>query len=54
MPRPKSDNVRTHVMLTRSQHSRIQEMSLKTGYSISEIMRRATDLYLAKAAKASG
>jgi hypothetical protein len=48
MPRPKSDNVRTHVVLTQRQHQRIQALSIKTGYSISEIMRRATDLYLGK------
>lgn len=48
MPRPKSDNVRTHVMMTNSQHTRMQELSEKTGYSISELMRRAIDLYLAK------
>jgi len=51
MPRPKSDNVRTHVMMTQSQHSRMQALSEKSGYSISELMRRAVDLYLAKTKK---
>ena len=51
MPRPKSDNVRTHVMMTNSQHTRMQDLSKKTGYSISELMRRAVDLYLAKTKK---
>jgi hypothetical protein len=51
MPRPKSDNVRTHVMMTQSQHARMQALSAKTGYSISELMRRAVDLYLAKVTK---
>lgn len=51
MPRPKSDNVRTHVMMTHSQHTRMQELSAKSGYSISELMRRAVDLYLARTKK---
>lgn len=51
MPRPKSDNVRTHVMMTHRQHTLMQELSAKTGYSISELMRRAIDLYLSKTKK---
>jgi len=46
MPRPKTDNVRVHLLLTRKQYTRIQTQSEKTGLSISEIMRRATDLYI--------
>ena len=51
MPRPKSDNVRTHVMMTNRQHTAMQELSKKSGYSISELMRRAVDLYLSKTKK---
>jgi len=51
MPRPKSDNVRAHVMMTQSQHARMQTLSAKSGYSISELMRRAIDLYLTKTKK---
>ena len=53
MGRKKSSNVRVHVMLTESQYARIQQYSEDSGYSISEIMRRATDLYLMKLKKES-
>jgi hypothetical protein len=54
MPRPKSENIRTHVMLTQSQYARMQDKSAKSGYSISELMRRAVDLYLVKTKKVDG
>jgi hypothetical protein len=38
-------------MLTESQHVRMQKMAAKTGYSYSELMRRAVDLFLSKANK---
>lgn len=39
---------RIHLMLTERQHKRIADMAEKTGYSMSELLRRAVDLFLAK------
>jgi len=38
-------------MLTERQYEKVQKMSEDTGYSISELMRRAVDTYLAMATK---
>ena len=46
MPRRKLDNVRMHLLLTRKQHRALVKLSDKTGYSISELMRRAVDQFL--------
>lgn len=51
MARAKTDSVRVHLLLTRPQYTNIQGISEKTGLSISEIMRRATDLYILKTKK---
>lgn len=51
MPKRKLDNVRIHVLLTRAQHTRLEKMSDKTNYSLSELIRRAIDSYLADAKK---
>lgn len=51
MPKRKLDNVRLHVLLTREQHKRLEKMSDKTNYSLSELIRRAIDCYLAEAKK---
>ena len=42
----RAENKRVHVMLTERQYAKMQELSEKTGYSISELMRRAVDTYL--------
>jgi len=51
MAKPKSNRRRLHVMLTESQHKKMQKLANKTGYSYSELMRRAVDLYLSKVGK---
>lgn len=38
-------------MLTERQYKKVQDLSENTGYSISELMRRAVDLYLASVGK---
>ena len=40
-------------MLTERQYERMQSLSEQTGYSISELMRRAVDTYLASVQKKS-
>lgn len=50
----RANNKRVHVMVTPRQYERFQEMSEKTGYSISELMRRAFDLYLKTVEKNRG
>lgn len=47
----RANNKRVHVMVTPRQYTKFQELSEKTGYSISELMRRAFDLYLSKMEK---
>lgn len=42
---------RTHLMLTERQHEKLSDMANKTGYSISELLRRAVDLFLIKTKK---
>lgn len=39
---------RIHLMLTERQHKRMVLLADKTGYSISELLRRAVDLFLSK------
>ena len=46
---PKADNKRVHVVLTKRQRQELQKLSAKTGYSVSELLRRAVDSYLATA-----
>lgn len=46
MPREKLDNVRVHLVLPRKRYEIMQKLSEKSGYSISELMRRAIDGYL--------
>jgi len=48
MPRQKLDNVRVHLILPRKRYELMQKLSEKSGYSISELMRRALDKYLSK------
>jgi hypothetical protein len=43
MPRKKLDNVRIHLVLPRKRYEKMQKLSEKSGYSISELMRRALD-----------
>lgn len=47
----KAENKRVHVMLTQRQYAHMQKTSDQTGYSISELMRRAVDLYIAATKK---
>lgn len=47
----KANNKRVHVVLTERQYEKMQETSDRTGYSISELMRRAVDLFLNAAKK---
>ena len=42
----KARNKRIHVILVPRQYEKMQKLSNRTGYSISELMRRAVDLYL--------
>ena len=37
---------RIHLMLTEAQHKKLVEISGRTGYSMSELLRRAVDAYL--------
>ena len=46
MPREKLDNVRVHLVLPRKRYEIMQKLSERSGYSISELMRRALDDYL--------
>lgn len=46
MPREKLDNVRVHLVLPRKRYAVMQKLSERSGYSISELMRRALDEYL--------
>lgn len=49
MPRQKLDNIRVHLVLPRKRYAKMQKLSEQSGYSISELMRRAVDAYLDKA-----
>lgn len=51
MPRKKLDTVRVHLLLASRQYKRVQALSEKSGYSISELLRRALDEFLAKGKK---
>lgn len=51
MPRKKLDNVRVHLILPRKRYELVQKLSDRSGYSISELMRRALDEYLSKGKK---
>lgn len=48
MPRKKLDNVRVHLVLPRQRYALLQKLSEKSGYSISELVRRAIDEYLTR------
>lgn len=50
----RAENKRIHVTVTERQYEKFQELSEKTGYSISELIRRALDLYLSKMEKKDG
>lgn len=54
MPRKKLDNVRVHLILPRQRYELMQKLSDRSGYSISELMRRALDEYLSKGKKDEG
>lgn len=47
----KTRNKRIHVILVPRQYTQMQKLADRTGYSISELMRRAVDLYLVKTKK---
>lgn len=51
MPRKKLDNVRVHLILPRKRYILMQRLSERSGYTISELMRRALDEYLNKGKK---
>ncbi len=42
----KARNKRIHIVLVPRQYEKMQKLSDETGYSVSELMRRAVDLYL--------
>lgn len=42
---------RIHLMLTERQHKKMVDLAEKTGYSISELLRRAVDLFLSSTKK---
>lgn len=46
MPREKLDNVRVHLVLPRKRYEIMQKLSEKSGYSISELLRRSLDTYI--------
>ncbi len=46
MPRKSMNGVRIHLILTKPQFKRMSRLSEKTGLPISELMRRAVDIYL--------
>lgn len=46
MPRPTIDGERLHVILTRQQIKKLRAYSRKTGLPLSELVRRAVDVYL--------
>lgn len=46
MPREKRNNVRVHLVLPKKRHETLQQLSEKSGYSMSELLRRALDEYL--------
>jgi hypothetical protein len=48
MARPRSNRKRLHVMVTENQHQKLRALAEESGYSFSELMRRAIDLYLSK------
>lgn len=50
----RAENKRVHVMLTQRQYAKMQKLSNGTGYSISELMRRAVDVYLAGIKQSDG
>jgi len=46
MARPTIDGERVHVILTRPQIKKLRAYSRKTGLPMSELMRRAADMYI--------
>jgi hypothetical protein len=46
MPRKSLNGVRVHLQFTKPQYANIQKLSKQSGLSISELMRRAIDVYL--------
>lgn len=48
---PKRIGTRTHVILSDSERDAMVKLAKKTGLTVSEHIRRAVDLYLAKAAE---
>lgn len=46
MPRKKLDSVRVHLLVPKTLYKEVQRKSNKTGYSISELMRRALSEFL--------
>lgn len=46
MPRPTIDGERLHVILTRHQIKKLRAYSRTTGLPLSELVRRAVDVYL--------
>lgn len=51
MPKKKLNTVRVHLNLPRKRYEVVQKLSERSGYSISELMRRALDEYFAKGKK---
>ncbi len=47
----KVKNIRVHVVLVPRQYGKMVKLSDETGYSISELMRRAVDLYITTTTK---
>jgi len=50
----KAQNKRIHVVLVPRQYEKMQKMSNRTGYSVSELMRRAVDLFISTTEKKDG
>lgn len=47
MPRPSMNGERLHLIVTKPQHKALHKMSKATGLSVSELIRRAIDTYVA-------
>lgn len=47
MPRASLDGVRLHIILTKPQHRKLEQVSRASGLNVSELVRRAVDAYLA-------
>lgn len=46
MPKPPLNGHRAHVILTEPQHKRLNALAAKTGLTVSELLRRAVDLFI--------